>query len=320
MTVSHKKLGLLFILVGPTGAGKNTIMNGVLTQMDTIRQLPTATTRDMRDNEKEGREHHFVTRETFEQMIVDKELLEWQEVHGRLYGVPRGTVEQLINDEQDRIADIDVLGALLVRSLYPDNVVLVFVQPASTENMEDIVRERLSQRGDTPEEIERRLPRIQMEMQLAPLCDYLIINDDLNTSIQDAASIIRAERARRKLENLRVEQDQPRHRLVQTAIALGIVDGQVLCHDNHLPRERVHRSELPHEAALRALEPYTPNGDTAQQPLAITVQHHAYYDEIAFWYSFKVEAVPPPDDAGWQWQPLNQLDLPPIVQEQLSTP
>ena len=259
MTVSHKKLGLLFILVGPTGAGKNTIMNGVLKQMDTIRQLPTATTRDIRDNEKEGREHHFVTRETFEQMIVDEELLEWQEVHGRLYGVPRGTVEQLINDEQDRIADIDILGALMVRSLYPDNVVLVFVQPASTENMEAVVRERLSQRGDTPDEIERRLPRIEMEMQLAPLCDYLIINDDLDTSIQNATAIIRAERARRQLENLRVQQDQPRHRLVQTAVALGIADGQVLCHDDHLPRERVHRSELPQEAALRALEPYIPS-------------------------------------------------------------
>jgi len=159
-----------------------------------------------------------------------------------------------------------------------------------------------------------------MEMQLAPLCDYLIVNDDLEESIEDAAAIIRAERSRRLLENLRVDQQQPRYRLVQTAVALGVSEGRVLCRKNELPRERVHRSELPREAALRALTPYPVPPNPGQQPLGITTQQHTYYDEITFWYSFPVDDTTIPDMDGWQWQPLDQVDLPPSIQDRLPTP
>lgn len=321
MTVSHEKLGLLFILVGPTGAGKNSIMNNVLEHLDTLQQLPTATTRPIRDNEQEGREHHFVTTQTFEQMITDGKLLEWQEVHGKLYGMPRNTVENLIDNRTDRIADVDVLGALLARSLYPDNVVLIFVQPCTdTDDVERVVKERLHARGDKIDDIERRLERIGMEMELANRCDYLVINDFIEEATADVLAVIRAERSRRRLENLRVEQDQPRHALVQTAIALGIAGENALCRESTLPKSYIHRSELPQEAAVRALTPHAlDNNASGQSPLAVTVQKHDYYEEICFWYRFNLDPNIQLADESWEWKPLKQLDLPAVVQDSLNT-
>lgn len=211
-TLTAKQLGLLFILVGPTGAGKNTLMNGVLNRLADLKQLPTATTRPIRPTEKEGREHHFVTLQTFQQMIDNNALLEWQEVHGRHYGVPRKTVADSINALQDRIADVDILGALRVQAAFPNNVILIFVQPGSSENPNEtiaIIRERLQQRGETAEEIAKRLERVSMEMSYAPQCDYLIENDDQDDATFTLHAIITAERSRRQLHNLRITQPAP---------------------------------------------------------------------------------------------------------------
>jgi len=191
--------GLLFVLVGPAGAGKNAIMNEVLRQLADLHQLPTATTRPMRDTEQQGREHLFVSEVEFQKM----DLIESQTVHNHLYGTPRATIENAMHDGRDLIADIEPLGATYLHNAYPHNTVRIFVQPPSVQ---DLIK-RMSIRGEAQDEIDTRLQRVEMEMQYAPQCDYLITNyqDQLKQSSAILYGIVLAERSRRALEQLRLK-------------------------------------------------------------------------------------------------------------------
>jgi len=311
---SHRRNGLLFILVGPTGAGKNTLMNAVMSRLEDLHQLPTATTRGIRPNEKEGREHHFLSRAAFEEMIENNELLEHQNVHGRLYGVPRKTVADAIDAMQDRIMDIDVLGAMNVRAAFPDNTIIVFVQPGASDDVVGTVRKRLEERGESPAEIENRLRRIPLEMSYAPLCDYLIIIDELNTAIESLYGIILAERSRRSLINLRARKSHPRHRLLQTSNIIVTHESNVLLHQNRLPGNQIAEGEYPIEAAERALKPDVTV--TFGPLLGITMNSETRYDELAFWYhAIPVAPTDLPD--GWAWSSVSEADIPIEIRNQL---
>lgn len=194
MSVSRERLGQLFILVGPGGVGKNALMNELIQEMNDLRQLPTATTRPIRPGEKEGREHQFVNLSTFEKMIAEGALIEYQEVHpGKFYGVPRATVEQAIAERQGLIADIEVLGTKIIRSQYPHNSVSIFIAPPSIASLE----QRLRGRQASPEDIRDRINRLPMEMLYAPLSDHLIVNDDFDAALNDMHSIVDAVRSGR---------------------------------------------------------------------------------------------------------------------------
>ncbi len=196
-------MGHLFVLVGPPGVGKNAIMKPVMERTGHLVQLPTATTRDIRPTEQEGREHFFLTPEAFNRLIRDKALIEHQEVHGNLYGMRRDTVNDAVWDaECDRIADVDVLGALDLKELHPDNVTLIFVKPPSVE----VLRDRMNERGETGESIEKRMKRVDMELSLAEKCDYLVINDVFEDAVEVVCSIVVAERSRRAMLQLRMQQ------------------------------------------------------------------------------------------------------------------
>ena len=191
MSTPMEKLNVLYILVGPGGVGKNALMKQVLKQMDGLRQLPTATTRRIRKGEIDGREHRFVSLETFEQMIADQELIEYQEVHpGKYYGVPRDTMEQAIASNQEVMADIEVLGASIIQRTYPDDSLSIFIVPPSIQELV----QRLENRQATDGDIDDRMKRLPMEMLHAPLCDYIIVNDDMSTAVSRLMRIIRAER------------------------------------------------------------------------------------------------------------------------------
>lgn len=175
------------MLVGPGGVGKNAILQAILKQLDGIRQLPTATTRAMRANEQQGREHMFVTEAEFRAMIDDGALLEHQEVHpGKFYGVPRVTVDEAINNGRDLIADIEVLGASIIKQAYPNNSLLIFVAPPSVDDLID----RLKGREATEDEIAERLHRLPMEMDYAPLADHIVVNDDIDEAAQGVIKLV----------------------------------------------------------------------------------------------------------------------------------
>lgn len=189
--------GVLIVLVGPAGVGKNTIMQRAIAAVPQLRQMPTATTRTARNNEQHGREHWFVTREAFQSMIDADELLEYQEVHpGRFYGTPRQQiVEALANQHDWLIADIDIAGAAVLRKEFPEDAVLIFIEPPDLETL----HARMEARGQASEaEIQERLARVPREMAFAAECNYRVLNSDLDQAVQQVIDIIQAEALRRQ--------------------------------------------------------------------------------------------------------------------------
>jgi guanylate kinase len=185
--------GLVIVLSGFSGAGKGTIMKHLLEAHPNDYNLSiSATTRDMRAGEKDGREYFFKTREEFDAMIANDELLEYATFNGNSYGTPRAYVEQLIERNKDVILEIEIQGALQVKKMYPD-ALLLFTMPPSAKELEN----RLVGRGtETPEVISERLAISCKESQYMDQYDYLIVNDSLEKSVDQVHNIIQAEHYR----------------------------------------------------------------------------------------------------------------------------
>lgn len=310
MASRTERKGLLYVLVGPSGVGKNTLMQEALKQVANLRQLPTATTRKKRPGEQEGREHFFVSREEFQRLIEDNALLEWQNVHGELYGVVRRVIEEGLESETDLIADIEVLGASVLRQQYPDNAVLIFITPSDKTTLE----ERIRHRGDADEaEISRRLQRADFEIRFAPQCRYLIINDDLEQATRTLVSIIRAERSHRDLRSLSVS-------------ALVHHEGNVLVwmqatsQPPELPTTAVRPGEAPQQAVTRLLDEIGLGRVSFQSatgaPTEDIIPVHFRLIETGGRPSlnliFSCTPVAPsttPAHAGWRWMALEAVPL-----------
>lgn len=195
--------GVIFVLIGPGGAGKNVMMKDVQKQFSDLEQLATATTRDMRAGEQEGREHLFVSLEQFKQMIANKELLEYQEVtKDRYYGIPRHVVKNCLAQGKVLIADIEVLGAQALVKEYGENVVQIFVTvPGDTlEESLKILKQRMEARADNSTAIQERMERAKsLELPYMSYCDYVIVNDTLEQAVLELTNIIKLEREKRQL-------------------------------------------------------------------------------------------------------------------------
>lgn len=185
----HDK-GLVVVLSGFSGAGKGTIMKHLLEAHPQDYNLSiSATTRAMRAGEKEGREYFFKTQEEFEEMIKNNELLEYATFNGNSYGTPRAYVEQLIERRKDVILEIDTHGALQVKKMYPDALLLFTMPPSAAE-----LKNRLVGRGtETEEVIAQRLAISNSEADIMDSYDYLIINDSLERAVDQVHNIIQAE-------------------------------------------------------------------------------------------------------------------------------
>lgn len=201
MNITEQQRGILFVLVGPGGAGKNALMRIVLGQMENLKQLATATTRPIRDGELNGREHLFVTHDEFQKMIDEGALLEWQEVTPeRFYGIPKNSIDNRLQHGEDLIADIDIYGAQILRKTYPDQAILIFITvPGETETEQLIIlRERMNGRSESAELIEERLERArEIELPFAKYCDHLIVNDEMSSASQRLGELIQRERQKR---------------------------------------------------------------------------------------------------------------------------
>lgn len=184
--------GILFVVSSPSGGGKGTLIQRVLSRLSGVSYSVSHTTRKPRSGEVEGREYFFLSPDDFEQMIARDEFLEWAEVHGKLYGTSRSQVAHALSQGRDIILEVDVQGAASVRSLIPASV-SIFILPPSFE----VLRQRLTARGtDTAEELELRLRNAPVELKDYGSFDYVIINDDAERAAGQLASIIEAERAR----------------------------------------------------------------------------------------------------------------------------
>ncbi len=190
--------GLLFLLVGPSGAGKNTLLNRVLERVADCTQMPTATTRPPRMGEIEGKHHFFLTEDDFRRLIEQGAFAEWQKVHSNRYGTLKATVEEGIRSGKLYIADIDFIGTSALKEQYPDNVISIFIIPSSIA----ILEQRIRQRGmDSEEEIARRLQRVPSELLFKEKSDYVVINDDLEAATEQIIGIILDKRRQIKDES-----------------------------------------------------------------------------------------------------------------------
>ncbi len=184
--------GNLIIVSGPSGAGKSAVVANVLQSLPRLRFSVSYTTRAPRGSEKSGVEYFFVDRHEFQSLIRGDDLLEWAEVHGNYYGTSRKLVDDLLKQGDDVILDIDVQGAHIVRQKRAD-AVGVFILPPSYQ----VLRDRLRRRSlDDDSVIEQRLKIACGEIKHYREYDYLIINEDLDSSIRELQSIIMSARCR----------------------------------------------------------------------------------------------------------------------------
>lgn len=184
--------GKLFIVSGPSGSGKDTILGKVFARHPEIKLSISSITRAMREGEKEGEKYHFITREEFEGLIANDELLEHNVFVDNYYGTPRRPVEQALTEGTDMIVEIDVNGAAQVRAKRPD-AISIFIMPPSFREL----KRRLSNRGTESEElVEKRLSAALGEIARATEYDYIVVNDVIDEAVDDVLSIILSERLR----------------------------------------------------------------------------------------------------------------------------
>ncbi|MCQ2374011.1 MAG: guanylate kinase [Phascolarctobacterium sp.] len=184
--------GLLLVVSGPSGAGKGTICNLLREQMPELGYSISATTRQPRVGEVDGKNYFFKTVEQFKEMIAKSELLEYAEVYGNFYGTPRQFVMNQLQDGKDVLLEIDIQGALQVKKSFPEGV-FVFIVPPSLK----VLSERLHGRGtDTEEVIQKRLSCTVDELGYAPAYDYVLVNEVAEAEADKLLSIMKAERNR----------------------------------------------------------------------------------------------------------------------------
>ncbi len=184
--------GRLFVVSGPSGVGKGTVVAEVLKRLPYLRRAVTYTTRQLRHGEVEGKDYHFVTREEFERLKEQGAFWEWAEVYGNFYGSPKHEVEQLLSIGCDVMLVLDVQGALAVKKQIPD-AVLIFLEPPSLEEL----RRRIEARGtDPPEVIERRMAKAKWEMEQASKFDHIVLNDDLWEAVEEMVKLMRRQKSR----------------------------------------------------------------------------------------------------------------------------
>lgn len=184
--------GILFVISSVSGGGKTTVINRLLKRIDGLGVVVSHTTRDPRKNEVNGREYFFVTRCVFEKMIEEGRFLEWANVYGHYYGTSKRSVEEVSNGSRDAVLDIDVQGAMQVRSERPD-AVLIFIVPPGQQEQE----RRLRGRGtETDSQVQRRLEAAREELALIPEYDYAVRNDDIESAVNAVKAIIISQRCR----------------------------------------------------------------------------------------------------------------------------
>lgn len=189
---SKVREGVLFVVSAPSGAGKTTLCRELIDRFADLRQSVSFTTRQMRVGEADGVDYHFVGDATFQQMVDSQELAEWAKVHGNNYGTSLETLTSAAQQGVDLLLDIDFQGASQLKQNYRHGV-FIFILPPDFPELE----RRLRSRGtDAEEVIVQRLVNAKREISEAGWYDYLVVNDDFATALDELSSIVTAERCR----------------------------------------------------------------------------------------------------------------------------
>ena len=184
--------GNLYVVAAPSGAGKSSLVKALLSQDPRLQVSVSHTTRSPRGQEQNGREYYFVSPAAFDAMIAADAFVEWAHVHSHRYGTSRQEIENRIRAGTDIVLEIDYQGALQIKALFP-NAVIIFILPPSLEEL----RNRLIKRGEDAESvISLRMENAEVEIAQAPKFDFVIINDLFERALADLQMVVHAQRLR----------------------------------------------------------------------------------------------------------------------------
>ncbi len=178
--------GRLVILSGPSGVGKDTVIDAWKARNPLVQRVVSATTRERAENEVDEIDYHFLSQAEFLKRTKTDFFLEWKEVHGQFYGTPNQGVVELRREGKIAILKIDVQGALAVMELRPD-ATTIFLMPPSVEELEHRIRAR---KRDSLEQIEKRLETAKREMSLRGMYQHVVVNDDLGETVRQLETIL----------------------------------------------------------------------------------------------------------------------------------
>ncbi len=185
---------LLIVLSGPSGAGKDAVLSRLKKPGYPVEFITTVTTRPQRAREKNNVAYHFVSMESFQRLIENKELLEWANVYGNWYGVPKQPVKQALDKGRDIIVKVDIQGAATIKKILPQ-AVFIFLMPPSMEELATRLKQRHT---ESPFDLDLRIKTAEEEIKQLPLFDYVVVNkqDEIELAVSDIEAIITAEKRR----------------------------------------------------------------------------------------------------------------------------
>ncbi|MDD5038929.1 MAG: guanylate kinase [Dehalococcoidales bacterium] len=191
---SPKSPPLLIVISGPSGVGKDAILDRLKESGYPLKYITTMTTRSRRPGELNDVDYHFVSKKRFQEMIENGELLEWANVYGNWYGVPREDVKQALDRGEDTIVKVDIQGAAAIKKMLPQ-VILIFLMPPT---MNDLLRRLSQRRTESPSDLDLRLKTAEEEIKQLPLFDYVVMNrgGEVNQAVTDILAILTAEKCR----------------------------------------------------------------------------------------------------------------------------
>ena len=190
--MSEAPIRRVFVVSGPSGVGKSTLIRELLAADSELRLSVSSTTRDPREGEQEGRDYHFIDRATFERMIAANEFLEWARVYDHYYGTSRKNVERIHREGHHAVLDIDTQGAMRIKGI-SRGAVFIFITPPSLEELEHRLRDR---RSETDHSFARRMAQAEHEMSFRDQYDYVIANDQVDAALKELRAIVEQEKAR----------------------------------------------------------------------------------------------------------------------------
>lgn len=187
------KGGLLCVVSSPSGGGKTSVIYALLKKNPHFGYSVSATTRTCREGEEDGTDYYFLSDKEFDKNIRQEGFIEWAEVHGFRYGTLKKPIDEMVRKGKIILLDIDVVGGMNVRKSFPDSSLLIFLMPPSEQALIDRLKDRNS---ESPEQIEKRLSRLSMEMSYADKYDMRIINDEFDETVEKVQEAILAHLAR----------------------------------------------------------------------------------------------------------------------------
>jgi guanylate kinase len=189
--MNQKKQGKLIVFSAPSGSGKTTIVRHLLAQKDLNLEFSiSATSRSPRENEVDGKDYYFMDLKEFKSHIKNDDFLEWEEVYrDNFYGTLNSEVERIWAMGKHVVFDIDVVGGLDIKRIYPERPLAVFVEPPSIEELKIRLKKRKTESEDR---IAMRVAKASIEMATAPQFDHIIVNEDLDTALEEAYHLVKS--------------------------------------------------------------------------------------------------------------------------------